>query len=70
MDGILTKKHFFFNSQRCYLGNTAVFLHFMLHRILSVTSVANFSFVHQNRARIGNVLMCGVGSVSKNVLLG
>ena len=31
---------------------------------------AKFSCVHQNRARLGNVLMYGVGSVSQVILLG
>ena len=33
-------------------------------------AVANFSFVHQNRARISKVLLYGEGSVSKVILLG
>ena len=41
-------------------------------RILSVLYLqfANFSCVHQNIERSGNVLMYGVGSVSRVVLLG
>ena len=38
IDGILTNERFV-SSQRCILIYTADLLHFMLHRILSVTSV-------------------------------
>ena len=36
---ILTKERFLLFSQRCILRNTADLLHFLLHRVLSVTSV-------------------------------
>ena len=39
MDGILTKERFLLFSQRCILKNTADLLHFMLNRLLSVTTV-------------------------------
>ena len=39
MDRILTKERFLLFSQRCILRNTADLLHFILHRVLSVTSV-------------------------------
>ena len=39
MDRILTKERFLLFSQRCTLRNTADLLRFMLHKILSVTSV-------------------------------
>ena len=39
MDRILTEERFLLFSQRCILRNTADLLHFMLHRVLSVTSV-------------------------------
>ena len=39
MDRILTEERFLLLSQRCILKNTADLLHFMLHRVLSVTSV-------------------------------
>ena len=38
-DKILTKERFLLFSQSCLLGNTTDLLHFMLHRVLSVTSV-------------------------------
>ena len=41
MDRILTEERFLLFSQRCILRNTADLLHFMLHRVLSVTSVQN-----------------------------
>ena len=39
MDRIVTKEGFPLFSQRYVLGNTADLLHFMLQRVLSVTSV-------------------------------
>ena len=39
IDGIVTKESFLLFSQRCIKRNTADLLHFMLHRVLSVTTV-------------------------------
>ena len=39
MDGILTKERFHLFSQRRILRNTADLLYYMLHSVLSVTSV-------------------------------
>ena len=33
-------------------------------------AVNNFSFVHQNRARVSNILLHGEGSIRKVILLG
>ena len=38
-DRIPTEERFLLFSQKCILRNTADLLHFMLHRVLSVTSV-------------------------------
>ena len=39
MDRFLCKERFLLLPQRCFLGTTADLLHFMLHRVLSLTSV-------------------------------
>ena len=39
MDGTLTKERFLLFSHRCIPRNTADLLHFMLHRVLSVTNM-------------------------------
>ena len=38
-DRNLSKERFLVFPERCFLGNTADLLHFMLHRVLSLTSV-------------------------------
>ena len=39
IDGVRTKERYFLFSQKCILRNTADLLYFMLHSVLSVTSV-------------------------------
>ena len=39
MDRILSKERFLLFPQRCFSGNATDLLHFMLHRVLSLTSV-------------------------------
>ena len=59
MDGILTKECFLLFSQRCILRNTADLLHFMLRRVLSVTSVKNVCCHNAFPHTLRNELTCG-----------
>ena len=61
MDGILTREHFLLFSQNCLLRNTADLLHFMLHRLLYVTTVkivcCHIAIVHLATKTITRILL-------------
>ena len=58
LDGILTEGLFLF-SQRCFLRNSADLLHFMLQRLLFVTTVINVCCHIGIRHLLRDELTCG-----------
>ena len=58
MDEILTEERFC-NSQRCIFRNTADLLHFILHRVLSVTSLKIVCCHNAISHTLGDELTCG-----------
>ena len=59
MDRILTEERFLLFSQKCILRNTADLLHFMLHKVLSVTFVKNVCYHNAIPHTLRDELMCG-----------
>ena len=64
MDRILTEERFLLFSQRCILRNTADLLHFMLHRVLSVTFVKSVCCHNNIPHTLRDELMCGSSQLS------
>ena len=59
MDRILTEERFLLFSQRCILRNTADLLHFIVHRVLSVTSVKKVCCQNGIPHTLRDELTCG-----------
>ena len=59
MDRILSKERFLLFPQRYFLGNAADLLHFMLHRVLSLTSVKNVCCHNAIPQTLIDELTCG-----------
>ena len=59
MDKILSKERFLLCPQRCFFGDTADLLHFMLHRILFLTSVKIVCCHNAIPHTLRDELMCG-----------
>ena len=64
MDRTLTKERFLLFSQRCILRNTADLLSFMLHSVLSVTSVKLVCCHNAIPHTLRDELMCGIFQLS------
>ena len=59
MDGTRIKERFLLFLQRCILRNTVDLLHFMLHRVPSVTSLKNVCCHNATPHTLRDELMCG-----------